>query len=86
MDEKKLNEFLGKFMGDAAAALNGLLVDVGDKLGLYKAMAEAGGGAHSAAARVEDGHEPKNDRGVARCAGREWLRDIRPGHGYVLAT
>ena len=44
LDEKKLNEFLGKFMDDVAAALNGLLVDVGDKLGLYRAMAEAGEG------------------------------------------
>ena len=42
MDDKKLNDFLGKFLGDAAASLNGLLVFVGDRLGLYRAMAEAG--------------------------------------------
>jgi 2-polyprenyl-3-methyl-5-hydroxy-6-metoxy-1,4-benzoquinol methylase len=41
-DESKLNAFMEKFAGDLGAALHATLVVVGDKLGLYKAMAEAG--------------------------------------------
>jgi len=42
IDEKKLNDFLGKVVGDVGAAMSAALVVIGDKLGLYKAMAEAG--------------------------------------------
>jgi len=38
MNEAKLNEFIGRFMSDAAASLNVLMVSVGDRLGFYKAM------------------------------------------------
>jgi 2-polyprenyl-3-methyl-5-hydroxy-6-metoxy-1,4-benzoquinol methylase len=39
----KLNAFLGKAVGDIGAAMCGPLILIGDKLGLYKAMAGAGG-------------------------------------------
>jgi hypothetical protein len=42
LDQDKLNEFLGRFVGDFGAALHGATVVVGEKLGLYKAMAGAG--------------------------------------------
>jgi len=42
VDESKLNEFMGKALADIGAALNTSLVLIGDKLGLYKAMAGAG--------------------------------------------
>ena len=42
INETRLKEFLEKGIGDAGAALAGALVVVGDKLGLYKAMAGAG--------------------------------------------
>ena len=42
IDEKKLNDFLGKVVGDVGAAMSAALVVIGDKLGLYKAMAGAG--------------------------------------------
>jgi 2-polyprenyl-3-methyl-5-hydroxy-6-metoxy-1,4-benzoquinol methylase len=42
IDETKLNEFLGRAVNDMGAAMSGLLVIVGDRLGLYKAMADAG--------------------------------------------
>lgn len=42
VNEAKLNEFVGKVVGDLGALLTGALVVTGDKLGLYKAMAGAG--------------------------------------------
>jgi SAM-dependent methyltransferase len=42
IDEAKLNSLLGKMVGDLGAAAGAALVVVGDKLGLYRAIAEAG--------------------------------------------
>jgi hypothetical protein len=42
IDEGKLNEFMGKVVGDVGAAMSAALVVVGDRLGLYKAMAASG--------------------------------------------
>jgi len=40
IDEAKLEQFMGQFVGDLGAALTAPLVLIGDKLGLYKAMAD----------------------------------------------
>ena len=40
IDEAKLNEFVGKFAGDLGAVLHTATVLIGDRLGLYKAMAD----------------------------------------------
>ena len=42
LDESKLNAFMGQAVQDMGAAMHASLVVVGDKLGLYKAMAGAG--------------------------------------------
>ena len=42
IDEAKLEQFVGQFVGDLGATLNAALVVIGDKLGLYKALAGAG--------------------------------------------
>ena len=42
-DEGKLNAFMQRAVLDMGAAMHAALVVVGDKLGLYKAMAGAGG-------------------------------------------
>ncbi len=42
VDEGKLQKFMEKMLGDMGAAMGAALVLVGDKLGLYKAMAGAG--------------------------------------------
>ncbi|MGO9061695.1 MAG: class I SAM-dependent methyltransferase [Candidatus Binataceae bacterium] len=42
VDEAKLQEFVGKMVGDMGAAMSAALVVVGDRLGLYRAMADAG--------------------------------------------
>jgi hypothetical protein len=40
VDQAKLDEFLGRFVGDLGAALSAALVVMGDRLGLYRAMAD----------------------------------------------
>ena len=42
VNQDKLNQFLGQMVGELGAAMNGALVLIGEKLGLYKAMAGAG--------------------------------------------
>ena len=42
MNEEKLNQLLGKMVGDLGAAVNGALVIIGDKLGLYKTLHQEG--------------------------------------------
>src|SRR5262252_2155566 len=41
IDESKLNEFMGKAVGDMGAALHMVLMLIGDRLGIYKAMADS---------------------------------------------
>ena len=42
IDQAKLDEFVGRAVGDLGSALTAALVVIGDKLGLYKALAQAG--------------------------------------------
>jgi len=42
MNEAKLHEMVGKMVGDLGAVVNGALVITGDKLGLYRALANGG--------------------------------------------
>lgn len=73
LDEAKLNELMGRLVGDISAGYGGVMVALGDKLGLYKAMAGAG---------------PLSSQEVARRSGcaeryvREWLNSQAAG-GYV---
>jgi 2-polyprenyl-3-methyl-5-hydroxy-6-metoxy-1,4-benzoquinol methylase len=73
IDEKKLNDFLGKVVGDVGAAMSAALVVIGDKLGLYKAMAAAGPVTPTDLARRT---------GTAERYVREWLNAQAAG-GYV---
>jgi hypothetical protein len=74
IDEQKLNEFLGKVVGDVGGAMGAVLVVLGDKLGLFRAMAKPGGPttAASLARRTET-----SERYVS-----EWLNAMAAG-GYV---
>jgi SAM-dependent methyltransferase len=64
IDSTKLDQFMGRMVGELGAAANAALVVLGDRLGLYKAMMEAG---------------PMTSRQLAEKAGtderytREWL-------------
>ena len=42
IDESKLNEFMGKIVGDLGVTMSSALLVLGDRLGLYKAMAALG--------------------------------------------
>lgn len=74
LNEQKLNQFLDRVVGDLAAGYGGVMVSLGNKLGLYKAMAGAG-----PLSAVELSHR-------ANCAERyvrEWLNSQAAG-GYVI--
>ncbi len=73
IDEAKLDEFMGRFVGDLGAALSAANVVIGDRLGLYRAMADG---------------EPLTPEQLAERTGtdaryvREWLSGQAAG-GYV---
>jgi SAM-dependent methyltransferase len=59
VDEAKLNEFIGKAVGEWGAAYGVLLTFVGDRLGLFKAMAGAGGALTSEELAKKTGTHPR---------------------------
>lgn len=74
INEQTLNLFLERVVGDLAAGYGGVMVSLGNKLGLYKAMAGAG-----PLSSIELAHR-------ANCAERyvrEWLNSQAAG-GYVI--
>ena len=73
IDRGKLNDFVHKALGDMGAALTAALVVIGDKLGLYKALAARGPLTLGRAGRAHRHHRALRAR-VARRAG---------GGGYV---
>jgi SAM-dependent methyltransferase len=74
VDEAKLQAFVEQAIVDMSAAISGLLLHIGDRLGLYKAMAGAGPITSSAlAART----------GTTERYVREWLSNQAAG-GYVV--
>lgn len=73
IDEAKLQAFMGKMVGDMGAANGGALVILGARLGLYRALAEAGPSTSQELAERTGTHE----RYV-----REWL-SAQAAAGYV---
>jgi len=69
----KLNEFLGRALVDFGATFNAALVRIGDKLGLYKALAAGG---------PQTSQELATKTGTAERYIREWLSAQAAG-GYV---
>ena len=73
IDEAKLEAFMGQAVTDMGAIISAPLIQIGEKLGLYKAMAHAG---------------PLTSQDVAERSGaaeryvREWLRNQAAG-GYI---
>jgi ubiquinone/menaquinone biosynthesis C-methylase UbiE len=72
IDENKLNEFLGRFVGDLGATVAAGSVVMGDRLGLYRALADAPATPAQLAERTDT-----SPRYVT-----EWLRGQAAG-GYV---
>jgi SAM-dependent methyltransferase len=74
IDEARLEAFVGQAVVDMGAAISGLLLHIGDRLGLYKAM--AGAGPITSATLAER-------TGTAERYVREWLGNQTAG-GYVV--
>lgn len=72
-DPEKLNALVGQLVGDIGAVLSGALVVLGDRLGLYRALAE--GGAMTA-------EELARKTGTRARYVREWL-SAQAASGYV---
>lgn len=72
LDMEKLNAFVGQFVGDLGAAVHSGMVVIGEKLGLYKALAEGPLNSSELAAKTRT-----DERYV-----REWLASQAAG-GYV---
>jgi len=73
INEDRMNEFLGKVVGDFGAALSSSLVYIGQKLGLYKALAAEGPATPAELAQKTS----TNERYI-----REWLLN-QAASGYV---
>jgi SAM-dependent methyltransferase len=73
IDQAKLDEFMGRFVGDLGATFHAANVVIGDRLGLYKALAAAGPSTSAALAERT---------GTTERYVREWLRGQAAG-GYV---
>ena len=72
-DPDKLQAFMGKMVGDMSAAISGALVVLGDKLGLYRALAEIG---------PASSLDLSNRTGMAERYVREWLA-AQAASGFV---
>src|SRR5215210_4650108 len=73
IDEAKLEEFMGKAVTDMGAVISAPLFVIGERLGLYKAMAGAG---------PLTSEEVAKRANVAERSVREWLANQAAG-GYV---
>ena len=73
IDESKLEQFLGQVVSDLGATFNAVLVQIGDELGLYRALAD--GSPLSSAELAER-------TGTTERYVREWLAAQAAG-GYV---
>src|SRR4051812_42761998 len=74
IDEAKLEAFMGQAVTDMGAVISAPLFVIGEKLGLYKAMAGAG---------PLTSNEVAERSGAAERYVREWLRNQAAG-GYVI--
>jgi 2-polyprenyl-3-methyl-5-hydroxy-6-metoxy-1,4-benzoquinol methylase len=74
VEQEKLNQFLGKFVADFGATLHAPTIIIGEKLGLYKAMAGAG---------ELTSAEIASRTGTSERYVREWLA-AQAASGYVM--
>src|SRR6478736_5123087 len=73
IDEAKLEAFMGQAVTDMGATISAPLFQIGEKLGLYKAMAGAG---------ALTSQQVADRTGTAERSVREWLRNQAAG-GYI---
>ena len=75
VDGEKLQQFMGKILSDFGGAASSILVYIGDKLGLYKAMSDFG--------KPITSQELANNTGTSERYIREWLAN-RAARGYLI--
>lgn len=73
IDETRLNEFMGKAVGDMGAAMHAVMILLGDRLGLYRAMADS---------RALTSSELAYRTGLNERYVREWL-NANAASGYI---
>src|SRR5690242_17092336 len=73
INEDRLNELLGKVVGDLAATISAPLMVIGDRLGLYKALADGG---------PQTPDDLATHTGTVEHYIRPWLVN-QAAHGYV---
>jgi hypothetical protein len=73
VDKKKLQEFLGKAVSDLGATVSSTLVVVGEKMGLYKVLADSG---------PLNSHELAEKTGILERYAFEWLNNQAAG-GHI---
>jgi hypothetical protein len=73
LDEGKLNDFMGKVVNDLGATWSSVLVIIGDKLGLYRAMADS---------KAISPEELARRTGTTERYIREWLAN-QAASGYI---
>ena len=83
-DAAKLEQFVFRAVDEVGATLNAALVVMGDRLGLYRALAGAGA-AHARRARRAHRHRRALRARVAQRPGRGRLRRLPPGRGRATA-
>src|ERR687887_1839198 len=74
IDNEKLQQFMGKVLSDFGGAASAILVYIGDKLGLYKAMSDFG--------KPITSQELANLTATSERYIREWLANQAAG-GYL---
>ena len=77
IDNQKLQQFIGKALSDFGGAASSILVYIGDKLGLYKAMSDF--------AKPITSQELANLTGTHERYIREWLVVVLPYIGDNIA-
>src|SRR6266516_480751 len=75
MDNEKLQQFMAKILSDFGGAASSILVYIGDKLGLYKAMSDFG--------KPITSQELASHTGTSERYIREWLANQAAG-GYLI--
>ena len=84
-DQAKLEAFVGKMVGDMGAAMSAALVVLGDRLGLYKALAEAGPSTSAELAARTGTHERNVREWLAAQAAAGYVDFDRPGGKFSLS-
>ena len=75
IDMDKLNAFIGRFVGDLGAAAHSGMVVIGEKLGLYKAL--AAGPMTSGELAAKTATDERYVAGMAVVTSSRWLRHLR---------